>query len=145
MKRLFILLILPLFLFAEQVSIEEAQTIATNWYEQTLGHSSAIQNYKGETIDGYPAYYVFNFTEGGFVVVSGNDAAYPVLGFSETGQFDFDMANPSLQKFMEDYKREIRYIVENKISNSKTIEYWQSIKNPVPTLYKKTEDKVSPF
>ncbi len=79
------------------------------------------------------------------MIVSGNDAAYPVLGFSETDRFDFDMANPSLQKFMEDYKREIKYIVEHKISNDATIEYWQAIENPRPSLEKKTEDKVGPF
>ena len=36
-------------------------------------------------------YYVFNVqADGGFVIVSGDDRAYPVLGYSEKGRFDPD-------------------------------------------------------
>ena len=37
-----------------------------------------------------PAFYVFNRDGGGYVVIAGEDAAEPVLAYSETGSFNPD-------------------------------------------------------
>lgn len=37
---------------------------------------------------GNNSYYVFNNDAGGFVIIAGDDAVAPVLGYTSTGAFD---------------------------------------------------------
>ncbi len=54
------------------------------------------------------AYYVFNKgTNEGFVIVSGDDRTETVLGYSDTGDFDYDNLPPALQGLLEYYARQI--------------------------------------
>ncbi|MDR1826348.1 MAG: C10 family peptidase, partial [Rickettsiales bacterium] len=51
-----------------------------------------------------PAYYVFDENEskkGGFVIVSGDDIAKPILGWSENGNYDEKNLSPEFQYWME--------------------------------------------
>lgn len=56
------------------------------------------------------AYYVFNIDGGGFVIVSGDDRASQVLGFSDKGQLDFNNMPDNLKALLNDYKRQIEYL-----------------------------------
>jgi len=50
-----------------------------------------------------PAFYVYGRESGGYVIVSGDDAARPVLGFSESGSFPTDEQMPVNMKSLLDY------------------------------------------
>lgn len=65
------------------------------------------------TENGDPAVYVFNNDNGGYLVLSANDLAYPVLGYSDSGRItDEDIAmNPSLEWWLSEYARQIEYAV----------------------------------
>ena len=55
-----------------------------------------------------PAWYVFNRAEGGFVVISGTEAAMPVLGYSFEDSFGpLDEMPENLQGWMDAYRDEI--------------------------------------
>lgn len=63
---------------------------------------------------GNPTVYVFNTNGGeGFCVVSADDLATPVLGYSGNGGFDADNMPPSLMGWLNDYSRIISYAREN--------------------------------
>ena len=51
--------------------------------------------------------YVFNNEGGGFLVVSADDAAAPLLGYSDTGSFDADAMPPAMQYWFDCYGAEI--------------------------------------
>ena len=97
MKRIFLSLFLlsaaALSLRAEVVSAGKARVVAENFLQGNLTKSGGSLQlvWTGEapqTKTVYaPAYYVFAAPEGGFVVVSGDDRANPVLGYSYTETF----------------------------------------------------------
>ncbi|MBO4427040.1 MAG: C10 family peptidase [Bacteroidales bacterium] len=54
-----------------------------------------------------PAYYVFNFDGGGWVIVSGEDSVEPVIGYSTTGKFSLEGAPSNIRWWMEGRASEI--------------------------------------
>ena len=53
------------------------------------------------------AYYVFNATSGGFVIVAGDDRAPEVLGYSDKGTFDIQTVPEAMQEMLEGYEAQI--------------------------------------
>lgn len=48
-----------------------------------------------------PAWYVFNFDGGGFVIVAGEDTVEPILGYSKTGRFEYEGAPANVRWWMD--------------------------------------------
>ena len=70
-----------------------------------------------------PCYYVFNNAdEGGFVIVSGDDATEPILGYSDTGSFDAENIPVGMQELLNGYKQEIEYARANGLGNAKSVD-----------------------
>lgn len=57
-----------------------------------------------------PAWYVFNFDGGGFVIISGEDTTTPVLGYSDTGHFDYDNAPSNIRWWMDGLASDIAVV-----------------------------------
>ena len=75
---------------ANPVSQQTAKIVATNFYG--LNFKSVTPNlsliYTEYAKDGQPAYYVYNVNSNdGFIIVAGEDAAHPILGYSNKGQY----------------------------------------------------------
>lgn len=62
------------------------------------------ENFSGTSI---PALYVFNSDNGGYVVVSADDRAVPMLGYSNDGAIDADNMAPALKYWLGEYARQI--------------------------------------
>lgn len=60
-------------------------------------------------------FYIFNIKGGGFVIVSGDDQAAPVLGYSDKGQIDVNNMAEPLKDMLSGYKAEIDYLKTHKI------------------------------
>ena len=56
------------------------------------------------------AYYIFNNEDGGFVIISGDDAVRPVLGYTHSGRFDADSIPDGLKVLLDCYKEQISQI-----------------------------------
>ena len=70
-------------------------------------------------------YYVFNMEEQGFIIVSGDDTAIPVLGYSETGVYDPDNLPPNFVYYLDCLANEIKYAIDNNLPQSeKTKALW---------------------
>ena len=64
-----------------------------------------------------PTVYVFNKpSEKGYIIVSADDIAIPVLGFSDSGTFDAENIPDNLRWWLEEYSREITYASENNLT-----------------------------
>jgi len=64
--------------------------------------------------------YIFRFVSGGFVLVPADDACIPILGYSFDGDMPEVIDNPSTNEWLDDYSKEISYIVSNHIDNTET-------------------------
>ena len=57
-----------------------------------------------------PAWYVFNFDGGGFVIVAGEDTVEPVLGYSQTGRFVYEGAPDNIRWWMDGLAADIAVV-----------------------------------
>jgi len=92
MKKIFVLIVITIFIvsnkiFANPVSSQIALTIAKNYYQlQYYRTYKTIPNYKSLTINPVNynknvSYWVVTFSKSGFVIVSGDDSTFPIIGY----------------------------------------------------------------
>lgn len=77
---------------------------------------TCVKRAPGTAADQSAAWYAFNADTEGFVIVSGDDRAVPVLGYSLTGTFDYDRAPDNMKAFLDGYAQEIAWLQEHNVS-----------------------------
>ena len=95
---------------------------------------------------GDAAFHIFN-TSNGFVIVSADDCASPILGYSNEGQFDTANVPIQLQDYLQDFVKQIGYGIEHRLTADEVVaEQWNSVKT-YGTLYgpRATADAVEPL
>jgi hypothetical protein len=123
MKRalLFTVSLLIFAAFAVQagtVSIKDARTVGKNFYYERINQyqdipygSISITSELTEMKDGLPVWYVFNFNDDkGFIIVSADDAAWPVIGYSFKGSYTGEDLPCNFAYWMEHYTDQIAAI-----------------------------------
>ena len=112
--------LLPMTLLAEQRTSDEAKAVAANYLRANasrhlLGVNTQVPQLSlamaalspEEKVD----YFVFNNgTDDGYVIVSGDDKAAPVLGYSDEGTFDVNNIPDGLQYWLDYYASEMSYL-----------------------------------
>jgi len=56
------------------------------------------------------AYYAFNITGGGFIIIAGEDRANQVLGYSDQGRLDFNNLPDNFKALLDSYQEEIEFL-----------------------------------
>ena len=119
---LFLLASLPL-CRAEQVEVARAEALARRFFLQGSALRSTNdlglqlvwcgQEGKLRASTEAPAFYVYNRTDApGFIIVSGDDAVVPILGYSYDHTFRADSMPPNLSSWMNSYEDLIRSLRE---------------------------------
>ena len=67
---------------------------------------------------GHDSYYVFNNDAGGFVIIAGDDAVAPVLGYTSTGAFDANNLPEGLKDLLKSYEQQIAALGKNYKANT---------------------------
>ncbi len=126
-------------LFADPVDKFDAAFVARNFYEelnpvknsdfttpvidqgQFSSRASSMQVAEEET------HHVFEFEGGGFIIMSADDNAPPILGYS----FDSEQANdempPQLEAMVQNYHEQILEIRENNLDNEDAQAQWDEL------------------
>jgi len=144
--------------FAEPVNVVRASLIATNFYVQKREslHKSTIsmglayecigKNSNEHKFNGITCFYVFNSSDSnGFVIVSGDDKITPVLGYSFNGNFDQANLPPNFREWLNSYKSEILYAIENTDANASIAQQWTMLEANQSLPKHKATDAVSPL
>jgi len=146
MKKLSVLVLLVAFssgLFASPVSLEYAKSVANNFYTHYSAKSNiAVSDVITYQKEGINTFYVFIYESGGFVIVSADDAAIPVLGYSTTDTFDKNNIPVNAKSWLESYNDQIKFIIEQKLSNSETSKEWSKLQN---NMFEKSTQAVTPL
>jgi len=132
MQRIISLLLIFIAIAADarQVSPEEAQNIASEFFNS--GSSEANKAPRRALRASRPAsdnlgaepYYIFNAGDnGGFVIISGDTRVKKILGYSDTGSFDTENMPPQLVWLLNEYEKQIQNIPEN----GKQDPSWQTV------------------
>lgn len=118
---------------AKEVDINTAKTVAKNFFYErssllTKVDYNSINISESTTISSKSnnVYYIFNFRDNGFVLVSADDNVYPIIAYSLENKFINDNQPDNLKYWMEQYKKQITNVINSKIvANNKINEQWQ--------------------
>ena len=69
---------------------------------------------------GEAAFHVFN-APNGFVIVSADDCATPILGYATTGQFDPSDLPPAMEAYLRGFVEQIEYGIKNHLEANESI------------------------
>ena len=91
-------------------------------------------------------YYIFNIKGGGFIIVSGEDHAMPVLGYSDKGQIDVINMPDALKCLLGGYKEDIEYLLTHDIEAPKSFnQSFRDAVDIVPPMTKSTWGQLEPY
>jgi hypothetical protein len=117
---------------AKQRTENEAMNIARSFYEKTSklkeGVSLTLAYVEKDGTATRSAgsnahYYIFNRGGNSFVIVSGDDRAKDILGYSDEGAFDYAAAPDNFKYWLETYRQEINSLLEQpEATTGKTVE-----------------------
>lgn len=161
MKKAIVLLVLSGFIlfsntcFAAKVSESQAKAVASTFLKSKTGSVPLSLVYSRTD-----AFYVFGF-EAGFVIVAGDDRAFPILGYSTEGPFivpenTYDtIKGNNFWGLMQSFEEQIQYVVDNNIAATEDIAaQWsallagqssRSMTTVVPPLLTTTWDQGWPY
>lgn len=91
------------------VTIDRAKATATTYFKKKLGRNATVKNVAAKT----DAYYVFNMAPQGWIIVSADDCAAPVLGYNETSALNWLGLPEGMQEMLGSYTREINAIKQH--------------------------------
>jgi hypothetical protein len=134
-------------LFAEKISQQTAKLVAKNFFYETSRKVeyenisvSEVYDVKREENS---VYYAFNFTDGGFVIVSADDLFTPIIGFSTEGAYSEIDAPENWQWLMNEFAEMIAFGQRQKMStNPKYAEMWQQLTAEFPSLSRGSREVV---
>ena len=133
MKRIIIVAILILLFspaFAEHVNPETAQQVATTFWKQNLKQAddranlSCTQTFATD----FPNLYIFNI-EQGWIILSADDCAVPILAYSPEGSFDIDHAPDAVKYWLDGYNDAIDFAIsQGGQADEATRAEWRNLK-----------------
>lgn len=88
----------------------KAKQIADNFFpdgELVLVGAETAEALRSSTTKDLPAYYIFNNSSNGFVIVSGTETAYPILAYSQEGSIDINNLPDGLRYLLNQYSGDI--------------------------------------
>jgi hypothetical protein len=95
------------------VSLEKAKETANTFFS-TLPNKKGLTRSSTNTAtvntlnaEDSPAMYVFNYPEGGFVIVGASKNYLPILAYSDEGEFDLSSDIPEVKEWIDDTKNAV--------------------------------------
>lgn len=138
---------------ANPVNANVAQKVAENFYASN--HSAVIPSltlaYTERDASGVPVYYVYNVnsTSKGFIIVTADDAAHPIIGYSDEGSFVIPDLNNNVYFWLQHRKNEVIAMRAHHIVATADITgEWTSYKSGTPIrkpVHSLTTNSVSPL
>ena len=92
---------------AKRITQWQAQQQAYSFWGKQMPQKAKAKSRTATTASSSDAYYVFNNDAGGFVIIAGDDAVTPVLGYTSTGSFDAENLPDGLKDLLKSYERQI--------------------------------------
>jgi len=126
-KKILIVSLLFFFVsaFGAPVSIETAEKVAKKHLERKK-HGGKIKRARAYKTKTFTPYFVFEKESKGFIVVSADNIAVPILGETDSGVFDKDSMPPALVWLLETYEKQIEQAAKSgKAQDNETKALWE--------------------
>ncbi len=117
---------------AETVSLDVATNVAKNYFKNF--HNLENRNISEQVTsaeNGETYFYLFNFKQGGFLIVSADYREYPILAYDLANKLPTKGdINPGLGMWFTDTRDRIQALRKNQITATKmAIHVWEDLKN----------------
>lgn len=124
---------------AETVSQKQASQLAQLFFNEAAGRVVApvklVYNGRKLTTDRlFVPFYVYNNPAGGFVIISAENKAFPILGFSLKENFDPERLGEAENALLKSYAREIELVRYDSSVPYMAIEAWEAYPDYVHKL-----------
>ena len=140
------------FVFAKNVNLNDAKKVAVNFYYekvnkfvQPVNYSEVrIKNSFVKKLNNEAVFYAFDMENGGFVIVSAEDAFVPVIGYSYKGFYPKAADGlTNYGSYMENYIDQITFIRDNNITADREVsDAWEHfLTENISQLLTITDDK----
>lgn len=103
---------------AKRITQWQAQQQAYSFWGKQMPQKAKAKSRTATTASPSDAYYVFNNDAGGFVIIAGDDAVTPVLGYTSTGAFDAENLPDGLKDLLKSYERQIAALGKSYTANT---------------------------
>lgn len=100
--------------------------------------------FTAKTSNGAPAIYVFP-EDKGFLLISADDVAVPVLGYSDEGRFDFNNLPPQMEWWLGEYARQIEAVSTAGGNKAKATRAETDAKESISPLLKSKWNQDAPY
>jgi len=120
-----VILALPAEVQAKKVEPERAERVAQRFAELKHGSRAKVKHKHRHKHRETVSYYVFNINEdanGGFVIVAGDDAVRPVLGYSYNGNYDENNLPANFAYWMDYLQKQIAWAQEQELAQSEAVQ-----------------------
>jgi len=114
-----LLFIITCVISAEEVPLHIAWKVANNFIaERSLLTGSRFNTHETSDViiierQNIKYFYVFTYKNGGFAIISADNRAYPVAGYSLSNNYLNNNPSPAFMVMIDYYIRQISYIIEN--------------------------------
>lgn len=143
-------------LFAKPISVSTANQVAESFFRtekvETLSRETIKLVYVAkDDISGInganaePYFYVYAADGRSFVIVAGDDAVRPILGFSFDSDFRSDDIPDNVQYWLNTYKKQIEYVRQNAPNSIAFSKEWDKVLSGNTNEILNTPDAVSPL
>ncbi|MBP5370331.1 MAG: C10 family peptidase, partial [Bacteroidales bacterium] len=123
----FVFLLIAAFAGAQSVSLETAEQVAKNFWLKKQGTSVTLV--QDQSVSDVKGIYIFNNANGkGFVIVSDNENARPILGYSFENDFSNGTTPTNAHEWLKKYDSSNRPETTNVDNQNK----WKALKNYKP-------------
>ena len=102
---------------AKRITQWQAQQQAYSFWGKQMPQKAKAKSRAATTASRSDAYYVFNNDAGGFVIIAGDDAVTPVLGYTSRGSFDAENLPDGLKDLLKSYERQIAALGDSYVAN----------------------------
>ena len=137
---------------AQPISEQQARDRAVkflNTNPKARGHRAAVKNreLKAAEVEAQ-SLYAFNFEDGGYIIASGDSRALPVLGYSMTGNIDWEQMPDNMRAWLKQYDEAIATLgnsTDFADGNAKNSPATRMEKPPVEPLIKTHWNQKAPY
>jgi len=130
--------------FAADVTMQDAQNVAVNFFRIKLGNSAprtitATLKYTRTEADNIVDFYAFDMSPvKGFVIISATDNDQPVIGYSTESFFLTDFSKIGLSNLLNRWSQELHYVkLFNVIATPKAASSWAAYRQGVAPVSEK--------
>ena len=130
---------------AQTISKDEALTKAKQFINANSPATRSANDAQYEAVDIAQHLYVFNISNGGYVIVSSEPTSESIIGYSLSGKIDKNNIPDNMKVMLQGYENEIKASINNPKPLSRSVDAKPVYKTPIEPIVKVKWNQWSPY